>query len=104
MSERFRGYREAMADAGVEVDPTLIRHDLKDAEDASGVVSALLEGADPPTAAFCANNRMSVGAVGAVGENRYRVAMVGFDDLELADALAMPTALIERGSGEISPA
>jgi len=139
MSERFRGYREAMADAGVEVDATLIRNDLKDADDARGVVSAMFRDDDPPTAVFCANNRMSVGAIGALSENRGRVAVVGFDDLELADALAvpltvvctdaaqlgktgaellmkrmdgwseppqkvvLPTTLIERGSGEISP-
>ncbi len=140
MSERFRGYHEAMADAGIEIDATLIRNDLKDARDARAVVSAMLEGDDPPTAIFCANNRMSVGAIGALRDIRSQVAVVGFDDLELADALAvpltvvytdaaalgkagaellmkrmdgwseppqkivLPTTLIERGSGEISPA
>ncbi|MEA2026625.1 MAG: substrate-binding domain-containing protein, partial [Chloroflexota bacterium] len=94
MNERFRGYREAMADAGIEVDATLIRNDLKDAQDARGVVSAMFEGDDPPTAIFCANNRMSVGAIGALSENRSRVAVVGFDDLELADALAVPLTVV----------
>ena len=42
---------------------------------------------DPPTALFTSNDLMSVGALGGLGANARRVAMVGFDDFALADRL-----------------
>jgi LacI family transcriptional regulator len=139
MAERLRGFRDALTDAGIVPDPELIRHDLRYADDAAGAALELLSLEDPPTAIFAANNRMSVGALASIAAAGRRVAVVGFDDFELASALAtpvtvvapdvpdlgrqgallllrrmggwdgapekivLPTALIERGSGEISP-
>src|SRR5437588_530020 len=56
----------------------------------SGVKAALrrmLTGPAPVTAVFCGNNRVTVLALRELREARASVALVGFDDLELADLL-----------------
>ena len=88
-SERLAGYRFALAEAGVEVDPRLVRTGSHDAATAQQIVGELL--ALPkrtrPTAIFTANNRNTVGALHAMGADR--LPLVGFDDFELADLLGI---------------
>src|SRR6201999_526844 len=40
---RVAGYRAALADAGIEVDPRLVRTDVRDPEHSQEIVSSLLE-------------------------------------------------------------
>jgi len=101
MSERFRGYREALADASVELDEALVRYKLEDAEDARDALLEILALPTPPTAVFCANNRMTVGAIRTLRERQVHVAMVGFDELELADALATPLTVVRTDAAEL---
>jgi LacI family transcriptional regulator len=87
--ERLAGYREAMQGAGVEIDPALVRLGSHDAAQAEAVVRELL--ALPPetrpTALFCGNNRHTVGALRALRGLEDEMALIGFDDFELADLL-----------------
>ena len=97
-AERLEGYRAALADAGVPVDEALVRVGSHDAAQAEGVVRELL--ALPPgrrpTAIFSGNNRHTVGAVRALRGLEQEIALVGFDDFELADVLAMPTTVVRH--------
>jgi len=92
--ERVRGYRAALAGAGIAVDERLLRIGPHDAADARGAAHELLALADPPTALFAVNNRMSLGALLALRDHAGRVALVGFDDFELADMLATPITVV----------
>jgi LacI family transcriptional regulator len=85
--QRLLGYAEALADAGLAVDPGLVAQGLRSAADADGAVTALLGRPDPPTALFAAQNLLTVGAVRALRRARRQrsVALVGFDDIPLAD-------------------
>ncbi len=100
MRERFRGYRDSLSEAGIDIDPTL-EATAETVEEARAATSRLLGSESPPTAIFCANNRMSVGAVGALGQRRTRVAVVGFDDIELAEALAVPLTVVRTDAAEL---
>jgi LacI family transcriptional regulator len=97
-SERLAGYRAALAAAGVEPDPRLIVQEAPDATPA--LVQALLDlPADArPTAIFTGNNRHTVGALRALRGREHEVALVGFDDFELAELLAMPTTVVRHDS------
>jgi LacI family transcriptional regulator len=99
-SERVAGYRAALAAAGIEPDPRLVRTDSRDPEHSQAIVSELL--ALPkkvrPTALFTGNNRQTVGALRALRGHKRELALVGFDDFELADLLATPTTVIRHDS------
>jgi LacI family transcriptional regulator, galactose operon repressor len=89
--ERLSGYEAALATAGVAIDPELIRPGSRDAEQAERVVNELLDLPPErrPTAIFSANNRNTIGALRALAGRKDGVALVGFDDFELADLLGI---------------
>ena len=87
--ERLRGYREALEANRVPFDPALVRMGLHDSAAAADATGELLAAENPPTALFSAQNLITIGVVERLRElGRHReVALVGFDDLTLADAL-----------------
>lgn len=85
--ERLQGYTRALERAGVEYDAELIRTGLRDPEAATRAVDELLALPDPPTALFTSQNLLTIGGVRALrsaGLER-RIALIGFDDIALAD-------------------
>jgi LacI family transcriptional regulator len=87
--ERLRGYREAVTEHGMQYDPSLVRMELHDSASASAAAADLLGGDEPPTALFSAQNLITIGTVQRLRalDLHRRVALVGFDDLTLADAV-----------------
>ncbi|WP_433253537.1 LacI family DNA-binding transcriptional regulator [Streptosporangium sp. CA-135522] len=106
--ERFQGYRDALAEAGIGFDRSLVEigHDH---EAAAAAVTRLLGGRSPVTAVFAANNFAATGAILGLARLRRRdVAVVGFDDLPLAEVLepaltvvAQDPAAIGRAAAEL---
>jgi LacI family transcriptional regulator len=86
--ERLKGYRQALAEAGIPYDPALVREG--DWQVGSGYehALALLGGERRPSALFCANDLMAVGALDAARELKLAVprelSVVGYDDQDLA--------------------
>jgi LacI family transcriptional regulator len=85
--ERRRGYREALALAGIPADPALERLGLVDSDAAEATARELLLLPDRPTALFAAQNLITIGAIRALRERglQHEIALVGFDDVTLAD-------------------
>ncbi|HEY0415079.1 MAG TPA: LacI family DNA-binding transcriptional regulator [Gaiellaceae bacterium] len=82
--ERMIGYRAALAAESLLPDPGLIVHSdwrIPRGEEAAG---ELLSRPDPPTAIFCFNDNVAIGALNAVRRRGLRVpediSIVGFDD------------------------
>lgn len=100
-AQRVSGYLTALEQAGIEEDPELLKLDAKDAAHAEQLVHELLDLHDPPTAIFTGNNRHTVGALRALRGREHEIALVGFDDFELADLLAMPTTVIRHDAARI---
>ncbi|MET9950026.1 LacI family DNA-binding transcriptional regulator [Streptomyces sp. NPDC006339] len=88
-TERLRGYRAAMEDAGLEVAEAWVSLGSTDPERVAEAVGSMLSGPEPVTALFAGNNRVTVTAVRVLAERERRVALVGFDDIELADLLGI---------------
>ena len=86
-AERLRGYREAMAVAGLPVDETWVVTGPTDTATVTAEVDRLTSGAAPVTALFTGNNRITFGALQRLPALVARPALVGFDDLELAPLL-----------------
>ncbi|MEP6817840.1 MAG: substrate-binding domain-containing protein [Marmoricola sp.] len=94
--ERYAGYRDALDRAGLEVDPTLSRHDLRTSAQAQAALLELLDHDDPPTAVFASQNLITIGAIRALRQRGLQrtFALVGFDDISLADLLDLPVTLV----------
>jgi LacI family transcriptional regulator len=96
MSARYMGYREAMIEAGNLPETYLA---CSSTEKTVALIRSMLNGRKPPTAIFAANNltlRYVLQAANAEGVNIPReLAVVGFDDLELADVF-QPSITVVR--------
>lgn len=86
-AERLRGYRAAMADAGLPVAESRVSSGSTDPDRVHAAARSMLSGPDPVTAVFAGNNRVTVTAVRVLAAEPRPVALVGFDDFELADLL-----------------
>jgi LacI family transcriptional regulator len=90
--ERRQGYRRAHDVAGIPVDDDLIVDAHSTVAGGRAGVISLLHLPDPPTAMFCGNNAMTIGALLALKETRHRIpedmALVTFDDFEWASAMS----------------
>jgi LacI family transcriptional regulator len=92
--ERLGGYRAALAEAAIPRDESLLALGAHDVPHAEASVHRLMEQPDPPTAMFAMNNLACVGVLRAVTDRKANVAVLGFDNLELAGILAPLHALI----------
>ena len=102
--ERLQGYKSALADAGLPYDPELVRLGSPAVEMAESAAGRLLALDDPVTAIFAANNRQCVGVLRAIRASGRQIAVVGFDDFELADLLPIPVSVIAYDPAELGRA
>jgi LacI family transcriptional regulator len=98
VEERLRGYREALAVAGV-TDPTLeATEGVWDPADGARMAERLLAGPDPPTAIMCGNDLLALGALQAARIRGLRVpddvAVTGFNDFEFASFADPPLTTV----------
>lgn len=110
---RFDGFMQALTGAGISLDPEHVVS-VRESEAAAGAVGRLLAGPNPPTAFFSANNRTTVGALRAICEWRAGLsrqggpqpvpALASFDDVELADLLGIPLAVMSHDARELGAA
>ncbi|MBI3678933.1 MAG: LacI family DNA-binding transcriptional regulator [Acidobacteria bacterium] len=99
-TERFGGYRQALDVAGLPFLPQLVVHG--DGRPASGrqAMARLLELAEPPTAVFCYDDMMALGALRQIHACGLRVpddiSVVGFDDLPIAEYTEPPLTTVRQ--------
>ena len=93
-ADRYQGYVDALAAAGIPLDERLVStrsHTVAEAEWHTGELLAL---DPPPTAIFAQNNRNCVGALRALQAAGKTLAVVGYDDFELATLLPVPVTVL----------
>ncbi|HWK92704.1 MAG TPA: LacI family DNA-binding transcriptional regulator [Luteimicrobium sp.] len=89
--ERQRAFGDAMEAAGVTDWRSLVREGAHDAESAAAAVQSLLAEDPGVSAVFSSNNRITTGVLHAMAELAPDLALVGFDDFDLADLLGVTT-------------
>ncbi|MFI7100670.1 LacI family DNA-binding transcriptional regulator [Streptomyces sp. NPDC050161] len=99
--ERLRGYRTAMAAAGLPVDDSWVSLGATGPGRVRAAATAMLEAAEPVTALFAGNNRVTVTVVRVLGEHPRPVALVGFDDFELADLVRPAITVVAQDPARI---
>ncbi|MGX6600865.1 LacI family DNA-binding transcriptional regulator [Micromonosporaceae bacterium Da 78-11] len=100
-ANRQAGYRQALRDAGLTPDPGLVRLGVHTVGEALETATRLLGGPDPADAIFADNNRICVGVLHAADRHGGGTGVAGFDDVELADLLAQPVALVTYDAVEL---
>jgi LacI family transcriptional regulator len=102
-AERHRGYVEELGDQGIEVDERLVRLDLRGIEKAEAATAEFLDNPEPPTALFTGQNLITIGAFKVLRrlELHRRVALIGFDDILLADLLEPGITVIAQDAAAI---
>lgn len=101
--QRFAGYASGLRAIGAPFDLALVVHDLRAPDIADGAVTALLALPDPPTALFTAQNLITIGAIRALRKagSEHAVALVGFDDVALADLLSPGVTVVAQDPAAI---
>jgi LacI family transcriptional regulator, galactose operon repressor len=100
-AERLAGYREALAVHSIPYDEALLRSNRDEPLRAQEAVHELLTLDDPPTALFTTNNRISIAVIRALYGMQRQIALVGFDDFELAELLPVPITVIAHDAAAL---
>ncbi|MGY3062291.1 LacI family transcriptional regulator [Streptomyces sp. TE3672] len=92
---RRQGYEQALREAGLDIDDSLVVPGHATADGGYAAACGLLDReGDRPTALFCGNDRMAMGAYDAIKERGLRIpddiAVIGFDNQELIAAYLRP--------------
>jgi LacI family transcriptional regulator len=95
MTQRWAGVEEAFAAVGRTPDPALVVDGLHTPAMARDAMQRLLDSDDAPTAVFCANNRVTIGALEAILPAGAEVAVAGFDDFELSRVLPRRIRIVD---------
>jgi LacI family repressor for deo operon, udp, cdd, tsx, nupC, and nupG len=95
---RMNGYRKALRAARLPVEESLIQRGFFSVDSGTIAMHALLRQRQVPTAVFCANDLMAIGAIRALKSVGLRVptdvSLVGFDDGQLAEIYDPPLTTV----------
>jgi len=120
---RWEGYRKCLADHHISYDPQLVLEKGYTFADGKEAMARLFQLSSPPTAVFCGNDILAIGAIVCAKEKGIQVprdlSVVGFDDAEISayydpplTTMAVPAyemgqlaakVLIENIQGESKP-
>ncbi|MDU0355501.1 LacI family DNA-binding transcriptional regulator [Paraglaciecola aquimarina] len=107
-NKRVRGYYEALEDAGIERDDRLLvvgRYDVKSGVDCA---EKLLQINERPTAVFCFNDDMAIGAMQHFQQQGLKIpddiSVMGFDDINYAEYVSPSLSTVHQPLQEIGEA
>lgn len=99
-ADRFDGYREGLADAGIAFDPTLVSEGDLSRNGGYQAAQHLLELENPPTAIMCVNDLTAVGVLRAAHERNLVVgrdlAVTGYDGTDDSEHAQPPLTTLKQ--------
>jgi LacI family transcriptional regulator len=103
--DRRRGYRAALAAAGILPDPVLEVESEPEIDPGQAAAEQLLALPEPPTAIFAFNDGIAIGAIRAARARGLRVpedlSVVGFDDVEYATIVTPALTTVRQPLAEM---
>jgi DNA-binding LacI/PurR family transcriptional regulator len=105
---RVDGFRAAMDEAGVPIDPSLVSHGAFQVDEGIATGRRLLARRDRPTAIITGNDLQALGVYQAAREARLHIpedlSVVGFDDLPIARWVSPPLTTVRQPLIEMAEA
>ena len=102
---RLKGYSDAFASRGIEVDMSLVRAKSFFAKESYRSASSLLGGTNPPTAVIAGGNDLLAGVLRAIRIRGLRIpediSVIGNGDTELAELYSPPISVVRWDQAEV---
>ncbi|WP_342776622.1 LacI family DNA-binding transcriptional regulator [Microbulbifer harenosus] len=102
--DRLAGYRDALQEAGIAFDESLLCPGDFTLHSGRKAAGELIERKDSPTAIFCENDEMAMGAIQRLKQSGLRVpediSVAGFDDIAFAQFSDPPLTTIAQPAEE----
>jgi len=103
--DRLEGFRQALRSARIRPDRSMIHRGHNDMESGHFHAMQLLTGVQRPTAIFCTNNMMALGAFAAIQEIGLAcpedISLLGFDDFYWATLLRPTLTVVRQPAREV---
>jgi len=104
-NDRLQGFLQALRSAGIRPDRSMIHRGHNDMESGHVHTMQLLTRGDRPTAIFCTNNMMALGALAAIQEIGLvcpdEISLLGFDDFYWATLLRPRLTVVRQPAREV---
>lgn len=103
-TERFAGYKAALAKAKIKIDHSIIHHGVSDKAELADFMTSILSGKNRPTGIFSSQNYVTIEAIRGLNKHKLskKVALVGFDDLPFADLVDPGITLVTQDIQKMS--
>jgi LacI family transcriptional regulator, galactose operon repressor len=101
-ADRLSGLRQAVRDAALDPDRAIVplAAETDNAHAGAACVEAFMRLDDRPTAIFCGNDFLAMGVMYELARRRVaiprEVALIGYDDIDLAPMLAVPLTTVRQ--------
>jgi LacI family transcriptional regulator len=105
---RVLGYRQAMAEAGAELDPAWVVESTFGIDSGAQAAQALMSLVPRPTALFAVNDNTAIGALSTLGKLGLSVpedvSLVGYNDIPIVSRLPTPLTSVRVPFDQIAAA
>ena len=102
---RYEGFIHAMKEAGLTVNPNWVMEGFFEPEDGYECMNKILSQDNLPTAVFCCNDLMALGAISAIGEKGLRVpeniSIIGYDNIHASRFYSPPLTTVHQSKSRL---
>lgn len=102
---RYQGFEKAMQEANLAINPNWIMEGFFEPEDGYECMNKILVQDKLPTAVFCCNDIMALGAISAIGEKDLKVpddiSIIGYDNIHASRFFSPPLTTIHQSKSRL---
>ncbi|UAX42778.1 HTH-type transcriptional repressor PurR [Pasteurella canis] len=102
---RYEGFIKAMTEANLTINPNWVMEGFFEPEDGYECMNKILVQPELPTAVFCCNDVMALGAISAIGEKGLHVpediSIIGYDNIHASRFYSPPLTTIHQSKSRL---
>ncbi|WP_040977495.1 HTH-type transcriptional repressor PurR [Necropsobacter massiliensis] len=102
---RYEGFVKAMREAGLAINPDWVMEGFFEPEDGYECMNKILAQETLPSAVFCCNDVMALGAISAIGEKGLTVpddiSIIGYDNIHASRFYSPPLTTIHQSKSRL---